>query len=46
MTAFELDRLPYEPWASLADTYVERGSRPARPRYAPDDTVWHWRWPG
>ena len=45
LPAFQLDRLPYEPWASLADSYVERGWQPVRPRYAPDDTVWRWRWP-
>ena len=45
MTALELDRLPYEPWASLADSYVERGWQQIRPRYEPHDTVWHWQWP-
>ena len=42
---FDLTRLPYEPWAALADQYVSKGWQEIRPRYAPDSALWAWRWP-
>jgi hypothetical protein len=45
LPSFELDRLPYEPWASHADDYVQQGWQPVRPRYEPDAGLWRWRWP-
>jgi glycosyltransferase involved in cell wall biosynthesis len=43
--SFQIDRVPYEPWATLADQDVLQGRQPLRPRYAPDDTIWHGHWP-
>lgn len=45
LPSFDLLRVPYEPWAGFADTYVERGWEPVRPRYEPDADLWRWRWP-
>jgi hypothetical protein len=45
LPTFRLDRLPFEPWASHADAYVQRGWQAVPPRYEPDAGLWHWRWP-
>ena len=45
VAAFRLGRLPYDPWAALADEYVERGWQPLQARYDPAASLWHWCWP-
>ena len=43
MACFELDRLPMDPWRSLAESYCEKGwSRPWGPY--PEDATHLWGW--
>lgn len=41
LPAFELDRVPAEPWASLSQKYVARGWQREWPKYQ-DDRYWAW----
>jgi hypothetical protein len=45
LPVFRLDRLPFEPWISLAADYARRGLTPPAPPYDAASTLWHWRWP-
>jgi GT2 family glycosyltransferase len=46
LPVFLLDRIPFEPWASYSENYVQRGWQRAWPKYDPSCTLWQWRWPG
>jgi GT2 family glycosyltransferase len=42
---FLLDRLPFAPWSSYSNTYIERGWQRPWARYNPASTLWRWHWP-
>ena len=44
LPVFLLDRMPYKPWLSYSERYVQQGWQRAWPKYNPEDTLWHWRW--
>jgi len=40
-----LDRLPFEPWASLSMDYVRKGWQRPWPKYDPSQKIlWSWKW--
>ena len=45
LPVFLLDRAPLHPWIEWSNEYNQRGWQRSWPKYAPDSTLWHWRWP-
>jgi GT2 family glycosyltransferase len=45
LEVFLLDRCPFEPWASLTESYIARDWMRRWPKYDQRCSLWQWRWP-
>jgi glycosyltransferase involved in cell wall biosynthesis len=45
LAVFLLDRVPFAPWTTYTDRYVQQRWQRAWPKYDAACTLWHWHWP-